>query len=68
MVLLICMESQISRLERVESGTKDEDYMEEKDQEPLTRQSMGSPLDPVLPSTSYAMTPNHPKFYVFTSI
>ena len=34
--LLTRIESQISRLERVESGTKDEDYVEEKDQEPMT--------------------------------
>lgn len=33
LALLICMDSQILRLERVESGTKDEDYIEEKNQE-----------------------------------
>ena len=30
-LLLMCMESQISRLERVESETKDEEQVEEKD-------------------------------------
>ena len=30
-VLLTCMESQTTRLERVEPGTEEEDYVEEKD-------------------------------------
>lgn len=51
--LFICVESQISRLERVESETEDEEQMEEKDQEPMIDQSKGPPLELVLPSTSH---------------
>ena len=37
--LLMCLESQILRLERVESDTDDEEQVEGKDQEPMIDQS-----------------------------
>ena len=55
--LLMCMESQVSRLERVESETKDEKQVEEKDQEPRTKRSTSPPLGPMLPLTSYSLPP-----------
>ena len=37
----------------MESKTEDEEQVEEKDQELLSRQSTSPPLEPILPSTSY---------------
>ena len=52
--MLACMESQISKLELVDSETDDEEHMEEKDQELGTSQSTGPPLILVFPSTSHS--------------
>ena len=54
LVLLMQMESQIVRLERVESDIDNEEQAEEKDQEPITDQSIGPPLEIVLPSKSHS--------------
>ena len=47
------MESQISKLELVDSETDDEEHGEVKDQELGRSQSIGPPFIPVLPSTSH---------------
>ena len=39
----------------MDSGTEDEDYVKEKDQGPMTEQSIGPPLELVLPSTSHSV-------------
>ena len=54
MVMLTRMESQISKLELVDSETDDEEQVEEKDQGPGTSQSTGPPLMQVFPSTSHS--------------
>ena len=53
-VMLMRMESQISKLELVDSEKDDEEHVEEKDQEPLTSLSTGPPLILVLPSMFYS--------------
>ena len=53
-VMLMCMESQISKWELMDSETDDEEQAEEKDQEPGTSQSIGPLLTLVFPSTSHS--------------
>ena len=48
--MLTRMESQISKMERGDTETDDEEQVEEKDQEPGTSQSTGPPLATVFPS------------------
>ena len=50
--MLMRMESQISKLELMDSETDDEEQAEEKYEELGTSQSTGPPLAPVFPSTS----------------
>ena len=53
-VMLTCMESQISKMELGDAETDDEEQAGEKDQEPRTSHSIGPPLVPVFPSTSHS--------------
>ena len=50
--MLTKIESKLSRIEQREAEAEDEGSVEEKDQEPLTGQLIGPPLELALPSTS----------------
>ena len=56
--MLTKIESMLSRIEQREAEVEDEGSVEEKDQEPLTEQPTGPPLEPPLPSTSHTVLPS----------